>query len=704
MQEPAPKKQKTTINNLGLVLSQYLSHEDSNNATTLPPKLDDQQKLSLANDLIALFEDDPTQLTTVIPQTNLTALDIAVFIGQFDLIEKTVATLAATDIQQWLNRKIEPRCTALTFAVTSLPYQAVKLLYAKQRQQTLTSADYLTKLPNTAFTLLHLAAHYGETMEILFVIEDIPAEVSLRSVVDIKSDHGLTPLSMAAMAMQFTAAKFLATGNKPISADDYVRPIAGTKLTLLHIAAFRGELAAIKDFIAKKSRHIFSRVDLNIQIDNGDSLMVMAIKGGQLDVVKLLHQNGVRCQSTFLQRQIVELDQEQNQLFSEVSNIEPLLAAAYFGRVEILNYLLATAKVPINTKIDDSYKSALECAIIKDQLNVVRRITEEPGLSIKARDIIAAINSRAPNSATILTMLFKFQQKNQRLPLDFNFSSHTLNQLTNQQQIEKIKTLLFYYPQDLPSPYLDVERNHPVLYALHLHRNEIATILIKAYPINQLRQLKASSNKNIFHLAAANKLQSVCSHVIKNISEFHQLAFQRDAQMRTPLHYLIENGMFEHASQLLTIMLENPTPVKTNMLSYNRLPGLGQLLSQPDQNGETIIMTAIKTKETPIELIQTLINHCDDVRTKNYVGDTALAIAVNNKHEKAIEFLLQKYERISANEIDSTILKLLSSEIQTEINGKMIHPADKSERPAVQQIDKKIEERHEMVRTELTPL
>ncbi|WP_261983855.1 ankyrin repeat domain-containing protein [Wolbachia pipientis] len=208
-------------------------------------------------------------------------------------------------------------------------------------------------------TPLHLLADSGDYKAISAIVTHIERHYpgKLVRTVNVKDNHGQTPLHIAARSGSLNIVKYLINKSADINAKDKYDN------TPLHLAADTGEFDIVKYLIIKGN-------NINAEGERGWTPLHIAAKNGELNMVE------------YLVKKYANIDAKDNY------GGTPLHLAAYVGELGIVEYLI-NEDAHVDAR-DEHYRTPLFFAAESGKLNAVKCLIEK-GADVNARDEYDAV-------------------------------------------------------------------------------------------------------------------------------------------------------------------------------------------------------------------------------------------------------------------------------------------------------------------------
>ena len=461
------------------------------------------------------------------------------------------------------------------------------------------------------YTALHYAASLGHFHLAMALIENAADESAT-------TKDGYTPIMLAAKKRQCDVVEVLATYSTLLkkqadtcqSASARSKPIEHTRF---HSAALamaekpesdREELlrdAVEKNDVATTARIIATgTVSLAEQDENGHTLLVLAAKAGNEEMIRLLLCAGAKVDAI------------------DKNGRTPLMHAASTRHFSAILTLLQAGALATHT--DNFNESALSHAISEDDANL----------------LLALLDGKAGATPIDITSL--------------------LSLAATRNKLESVKTLLVQRA-DLPDSSGSLSL---AIMAKKGDCNAVQTLLLAGADPHH----KAYDGHTAFTLAAANdRLEIVkaliahCPQKVRARAWTQRLQEETDSQGRTALMLAVLNQKPEMATFLLE---QGADPHKTDHKGRNAIlwaaakgkKGMVTLLLghrathvSRDTHGNTVILTAAETGNLKVVELFCLPSYkysMFDMNTPNKDGDTPLIVAARHGHLEIVKLLLVK--------------------------------------------------------------
>ena len=278
------------------------------------------------------------------------------------------------NLKDFVNSISKESITPLSLAAHKGSFQAVKYLYDQ---------GALLEIPSdTGKTALHVACAKGFPEIVKFLI-------AKGANIETQSKNGATPLISAALNNHRYIVKILVNRGANIDACD------NTKLTALHVAAYKPECLKIVEYLAK------NHANLELESATGATPLIRAVYQGAIENAKVLINYGADPNHTDMYQRnclhiCAKIGNDSNLEFAQFlidhnCNLEatdnygntPLFTAVYNGNLSFIELFLRNGA---NIKCYDSLgKTLLHTAVEKQDFEIVQYLVEK-GIKVNKKD------------------------------------------------------------------------------------------------------------------------------------------------------------------------------------------------------------------------------------------------------------------------------------------------------------------------------
>jgi len=379
------------------------------------------------------------------------------------------------------------------------------------------------------------------------------------------------------------------------------------------------------------------KINIDEKDNNGNTALVLAVKCGNLELVKSLIKYGAN-------------------INVKSNNGKPLLSiATNNNNIEIVKFLVKSG-VDLNI-LDNNGDTALGIAI-RSQSVEISKVLIDNGANINVKD--------GGNNTILLTSLLTDNEELYTYLLNKcddiinikNYDEKTaLNIFTEKEDLDKIK-LLIYYGADINS--MDMYGNTPLLIAIYKKNDNIINFLIdNGADIN----IKNKNGDTPLLIATKKNYIECCKKLINNNVNVNY----KDSNGNSSLMIAIKNEKIELVKMLIgdsCVNEENKsgeTPlylaVINNSIELTKLlVKYGANINYKYKNdGDTIIMKAFDFYNRKKDIIKYLLDKGGNINEKNNEGNTILGDICKNRHscllydKDKIDFLISHGAEITNN-------------------------------------------------------